>query len=104
MSSNKISPVVFVDDHRNILANYDYTKNISNARITKYEKSEIMGQRTTQLQNNAVPLVELDPTKKYTIRQIVEMEYQQGYIPFIIQREVGDNHVEYWKFRDLIRD
>lgn len=104
MSSIKKSSVKFVDDHRNILANYDYTKNISNARITKYEKSEIMGQRITQLANRAVPLVELDPKKKYTIREIVEMEYKQGYIPFIIEREVGDNHIEYWKFRDLIRD
>ena len=99
------SEVKYMDDYRNIMANYDISKYVSNKYITRYEKSEIMGQRTTQIANGAIPMIKLDPERNYTVREIVEEEYKQGVIPFIIERSYGNDKstVEYWKFSDLIR-
>lgn len=91
------------DDYRNIMASYDVSKNITNPMITKYEKSEIMGQRLSQLQYGAKPLIKIEPNDILDIHDIVLREYKEGVIPFIIERHVGDSHIEYWKFRDLIR-
>ena len=100
-SNNNIK---YQDDYRNILANYDVKKNITNPRITRYEKSEIMGQRLTHIANGALPLIKIDPTEKLSVKEIVNREYKEGKIPYIIERHIGNNHVEYWKFADLIRD
>lgn len=102
MTSKSI--VIYNDDYRNIMNNYDVSKNICNARITRYEKSDIMGTRVTQLANNAPPMIKIEPDEQLSVHDIVKREYDEGVIPFIIERRVGDNHVEYWKFRDLIRD
>lgn len=98
------SNIKYNDDYRNIMNNYDVSKNISNARITRYEKSEIMGTRVTQLANGAPPMIKIEPNEQLSIHDIVKREYNEGVIPFIIERRIGENHVEYWKFRDLIRD
>jgi len=90
-----------VYDYRNI--NTDIKNNITNPMITKYEKTEIMGQRLSQLQNGAKPLIKIEENEVIDIHEIVKREYKEGMIPFIIERRVGDTHVEYWKFRDLIR-
>ena len=104
MSSTAKSNINYVDDYRNILAEYDVSKNISNPHITRYEKSEIMAQRITQLSNGVKPLIKLDDDEKIDIREIVKREYKEGVIPFIIERDIGGGTIEYWKFRDLIRD
>jgi DNA-directed RNA polymerase subunit K/omega len=98
------SNIKHVDDYRNIMNSYDISKNISNARITRYEKSEIMGARVTQLANGAPPLIEIKPDEQVSVRDIAQREYAEGVIPYIIERRIGANHIEYWKFRDLIRD
>ena len=98
------SNIISVDDYRNILNNYDVSKNICNARITRFEKSEIMGARVSQLANRAPPMIKIEKDEQITIAEIAKREYEQGLIPYIIRREVGEDHVEYWKFRDLIRD
>jgi DNA-directed RNA polymerase subunit K/omega len=103
MSSNQ-SNIKHNDDYRNIMNNYDIAKNITNSRITRYEKSEIMGARITQLANGAPPMIKIEPNEQLSIHDIVKREYDQGVIPYIIERRVGDDHIEYWKFRDLIRD
>lgn len=101
-STNK--GIKYQDDYRNILANYDVKKNITNPRITRYEKSEIMGQRLTHIANGAIPMIKIDPTEQLSVKEIVAREYKEGKIPYIIERHVGDNHTEYWKFADLVRD
>lgn len=98
------SNIKHVDDYRNIMNSYDVSKNISNARITRYEKSEIMGARVTQLANGAPPMVVIKPDEQVSVRDIAQREYAEGVIPYIIERRIGVDHVEYWKFRDLIRD
>jgi DNA-directed RNA polymerase subunit K/omega len=98
------SNIKHVDDYRNIMNSYDVSKNICNARITRYEKSEIMGARVTQLANGAPPMIKIEPDEQLTIQEIVKREYDEGVIPYIVERRIGADHIEYWKFRDLIRD
>lgn len=93
--------IIYCDDYRNILKDYDFTKNKFHPRITKYEKTPIIGFRLTQLANNAPPTVETYPDD--TIETIVEREYRQQKIPYIIKRTLG-TYYEYWKFQDLVLD
>lgn len=99
-----MSNIEYNDDYRNIIANYDVKKNISNARITRYDKAEIISTRISQIENGAPPLIKIESDEQLNVKEIVEREYNEGVIPFIIKRKIGDDHVEYWKFRDLIRD
>jgi DNA-directed RNA polymerase subunit K/omega len=98
------SNIKHIDDYRNIMNSYDVSKNITNARITRYEKSEIMGARITQLANGAPPMIKIEQDEHNSIHDIAKREYDEGVIPYIIERRIGVDHVEYWKFRDLIRD
>lgn len=104
MPKKSKSGIDYNDDYRNILTHYDKSKNISNARITRYEKSEIIGQRTTQIANGAIPMVKINPSENLSVKDIVMREYNEGKIPFIIERKIGDDLIEYWKFADLIRN
>ena len=67
--------------------------------LTQYEKSKILGLRGTQLQQNYLPLINTtlnDPLL------IAEEELKQGKIPFIIKRNLPNNHFELVKLNDLI--
>ena len=61
----------------------------SEQKITKFEKSRIIGTRARQIANNAPPLVdigtEMDPVK------IALMEYEQGILPLYVIRRHPDN-------------
>lgn len=94
--------IIYHDDHRNIMQNYDVNKNILNPMITKYEKANIIGTRTTELANGAPPMIIPDETD--SIKDIVIKEYNEGLIPYIIKRYISDTYFEYWKFRDLVRN
>jgi DNA-directed RNA polymerase subunit K/omega len=63
-----------------------------------------MGARVSQLANGAPAMIKIEPDEHLSIHDIVKREYIEGVIPFIVERRIGNNHIEYWKFRDLIRD
>lgn len=91
--------VIYEDDFRNILNSYDFSKNIIDPTINKYERADILGERISQLACNAPPMVKVYEGEN--IKDIALREYHSKSIPFIIKREVG-NYFEYWRFRDLI--
>jgi len=68
--------------------------------ITKYEKARILGERASQINAGAQPLVIVDPDMidGYVIAL---KEYEAKKIPFIIKRPLPNGTVEYWKFEDL---
>lgn len=68
--------------------------------ITKYEKARILGERASQINAGAQPLVNVDPDMidGYVIAL---KEYEAKKIPFIIKRPLPNGTVEYWKFEDL---
>jgi DNA-directed RNA polymerase subunit K/omega len=68
--------------------------------ITRYEKARILGERAKQINNGAIPFVEVDETiiDGYLIAL---KEYEAKKIPFIIKRPIPNGGCEFWKFEDL---
>ena len=96
-----VSSELFNDDdvdYRYIITNYDFTKNRTLPKITKYEKALLVGKRAKQIEEGANPNVKVLPGQ--TSIDIAEEELRQRKIPFIIKRPVG-NRFEYWKPVDM---
>jgi DNA-directed RNA polymerase I, II, and III subunit RPABC2 len=85
-------------DFRTVLLNYDFSKNKTPAKITKYEKALIIGKRAKQIEEGANPNVKVLPGQSAI--EIAEEELRQRKIPLIIKRPLG-NTFEYWRPRDM---
>ena len=86
-------------DYREIMNQYDPSKNMSNPILTDYEKTSIIGKRATQIANGSPIFVERKPDMKE--EDIAELELYQGKIPFGVERKIG-SRTEYWKLKDMI--
>lgn len=85
-------------DYRYIITSYDFSKNKTLPKITKYEKALLVGKRAKQIEEGANPNVKVLPGQ--TSIDIAEEELRQRKIPFIIKRPIG-NKFEYWKPVDM---
>lgn len=85
-------------DYRYIITNYDFSKNKTLPKITRYEKALLVGKRAKQIEEGANPNVKVLPGQ--TSIDIAEEELRQRRIPFIIKRPIG-NKFEYWKPKDM---
>ena len=68
--------------------------------LTKYEKARVLGERATQLNAGAKPMVEVD-ADMIDGYAIALKEFEQKKIPFIVKRPLPNGAVEYWKLEDL---
>lgn len=68
--------------------------------LTKYEKARVLGVRAKQLNNGAIPFIEI---KENIIDGylIAEKELAEKKIPFIIRRPLPNRTSEYWRLEDL---
>ena len=99
--SNAVSNDLFNEedvDFRTVLLNYDFSKNKTPAKITKYEKALLIGKRGKQIEEGANPNVKVLPGQSAI--EIAEEELRQRKIPLIIKRPLG-NTFEYWRPRDM---
>jgi len=85
-------------DFRYVMMNYDFTKNKSEPKITKYEKALLIGKRAKQIEEGANPNVKYQQGQ--SVISIAEEELKQRKIPFFIRRTIG-NRIEYWKPVDM---
>jgi DNA-directed RNA polymerase subunit K/omega len=85
-------------DYRIVMMNYDFTKNITLPRITKYEKALLIGKRAKQIEEGANPNIKVTPGQ--SVIEIAEEELRQRKIPLYIKRPIG-NTFEYWKPKDM---
>jgi DNA-directed RNA polymerase I, II, and III subunit RPABC2 len=85
-------------DYRFVMLNYDFSKNKTLPRITKYEKALLVGKRAKQIEDGANPNVKVLPGQNAI--EIAEEELRQRKIPFIIKRPIG-NKFEYWRPADM---
>lgn len=71
--------------------------------MTKYEKTRVLGQRCRQLENGAIPLVDLSKYDGDMLDDlfIAKLELEQRKLPFIIRRPLPNGSSEYWKVGDL---
>jgi DNA-directed RNA polymerase I, II, and III subunit RPABC2 len=85
-------------DFRYVMMNYDYTKNVTMPKITKYERALLIGKRAKQIEEGANPNVKY--ISGQSVVSIAEEELRQRKIPLIIKRPIG-NKFEYWKPADM---
>lgn len=71
--------------------------------LTKYEKTRVIGVRCRQLENGAIPLVDLSQYDEERLSDyfIATLELNQRALPFIIRRPLPNGMSEYWNVRDL---
>jgi DNA-directed RNA polymerase I, II, and III subunit RPABC2 len=67
--------------------------------LNKYEKARIFGLRLQQLADGAKPCV--DTTGLKNIHEIVQKEYSECKMPFIIVRSLPNGEKEYWKLEEF---
>jgi DNA-directed RNA polymerase subunit K/omega len=84
------------DDAYDFYKNYDPSKNQYDPILTPYERTSIIGVRATQLEDGAIPLVDI-PEGMESVIEIAELELKMKKIPLIICREGR----EYWRVSDL---
>jgi DNA-directed RNA polymerase subunit K/omega len=69
--------------------------------LTQYERTSILGFRTNQIAQGALPFVSV-PKHIRNPLDIAKMELEQRRLPFIIKRPMPDGSFEYWRLSDLI--
>ena len=94
------------NDNENYLINKNNNQIPDNERITynkltKYEKTGIIGERIKQLCNGSTPFVDISDCNNDII-QIATKELNENKIPLKIIREYTDNF-EIYKIEDLIK-
>lgn len=95
------SQVHYEHDIREIMNNYDPSKNTSSNIMNKFEKTTILGKRATQIAYGADALFNVPPTM-YCVIEIAEEELRLKKTPYIIERDLGNGKKEYWKIADMI--
>lgn len=90
------------NDIGEILENYEKLKETykSKPRLSKYEKTKILGLRAVQIKNGAKVLINVAPHITDEL-EIANEELKQRKIPFILERSIGVNK-EYWKLEDMV--
>ena len=80
----------------------DYLDNEKQTRpkLSKYERTLVIGIRSQQLAGGAKPLVNIEK-KECDVSFIANKELTEHKLPFIIKRAINDNIVEYWRLSDL---
>ena len=69
--------------------------------LTQYEKTRILGFRTNQLAQGALPYIAV-PAHIRNVLDIAKMELEQRRLPFILKRPMPDGSFEYWRLCDLM--
>jgi DNA-directed RNA polymerase I, II, and III subunit RPABC2 len=69
--------------------------------LTIYERTKILGARTNQLAEGAMPFVTV-PEYMTQPLEIAKLELDQRRLPYIIKRPMPDGTFEYWRLSDLM--
>ena len=88
------------EDINTLMTNYNVKNlNTKNIRLTKYEKTRVIGERASQIDNGSKILIS-NPERFGNSYQIALEEFNLKAIPFIIKRPYN-NKYEYFKLNDL---
>tara|TARA_B100000123_G_C25415714_1_gene290682 strand:+ start:106 stop:465 length:360 start_codon:yes stop_codon:yes gene_type:complete len=88
------------DDISDISEVYDIKKNIKNNKMTKYQYTNVLGIRATQIAYGAQIKIEVTPDMK-SAEQVAEEELRQKKTPFFVAKEINNNHVDLWRIEDM---
>lgn len=71
-------------------------------RLTRYEKTSIIGERIEQIAHGAPSFLdEVDFKSCQSAKEVVYKEFEQDRIPFILERKMPDNTIEHWTISEL---
>ena len=88
------------EDINIITRDYDIKKlSTRNIPLTKYERTRVLGERASQIENGSTILIS-NPERFNNSYRIAEEELKQKKIPFIIKRPYNNGY-EYFKLSDL---
>ena len=91
------------EEYSKIIASLDKEK-ISKPIMTKYELSDIISIRATQLALGAQPFVDvtgLNIESNMELRKVAIQEIRTGKFPFILKRPLPNNKYEYFRIKDM---
>lgn len=87
------------DDISTIEASIASKTKRSKNRMTKYEKTKVLGHRQQELANGMPSFI--DTTGMYDINLIAEKELEEDKIPYILRRVLPDGTSEYFRLQDF---
>ena len=67
----------------------------ASARLTKYERTQVIGVRSEQLARGAQAFVEIDPAGRETVFEIAERELDARRLPLTVVRSLPDGKTEH---------
>ena len=70
-------------------------------RITKYERTKLIGIRAEQLVRDAQAFVDVDPGRRFDPFEIAERELMARRLPFVVVRQMPDGKTEHVKLDDV---
>jgi DNA-directed RNA polymerase subunit K/omega len=95
-----------IQNFENVLKNYNPSKNISSYNISKYERAKLLGIRSQQLADGAIPCVDIKELKReygntLNVEIIAREELKQKTMPLMLCRKLPDGKSEYWRICDM---
>tara|TARA_B110001469_G_C9539043_1_gene267739 strand:+ start:234 stop:578 length:345 start_codon:yes stop_codon:yes gene_type:complete len=88
------------DDVSNITELYDIKKNIKNNKLNKYQYTNVLGIRATQIALGSHPRIEITNDME-SAEQVAEEELRQRKTPFFVARKINKNHIDLWRIEDM---
>jgi DNA-directed RNA polymerases I, II, and III subunit RPABC2 len=92
-----------VKGYADILQSYDPKNNKTSSRLTKYEKTQIIGARMEQLARSGKAYVSIDANEAFDPYKIAMMEFDQNKLPFMLRRSLPNGEKEYWRLDDMVK-
>ena len=92
-----------VKDYAEIIQSYDPSKNKTSCRLTKYEKTQIIGLRMEQIARSGTSFVSIDENDSFDPYNIAMKEFEQNKLPFMLRRTLPTGEKEYWKLEDMVK-
>ena len=70
--------------------------------LSRYERARIIGTRIEQLQRGGMPMIDIPPDAKITVREIALKEFAERKIPFEIMRRMPDRRKQFRSLSDIL--
>tara|TARA_A100001015_G_scaffold308260_1_gene405582 strand:+ start:536 stop:1054 length:519 start_codon:yes stop_codon:yes gene_type:complete len=90
-----------VIDVNETYSHYHKSQRKTSPYLSEYEKTLLVGIRRQHIADGAVPLIDFEQLRLFTIPEIVDEELRQKKIPLMIRRYLPNHTFEDWRLEDL---
>ena len=92
-----------VKDYSDIVETYDPSQNQTSCRLTKYEKTQLIGIRMEQIARSGKAYVPIDPNEPFNPYKLALRELEENKLPFMLRRTLPNGIKEVWRLEDMIK-